>query len=322
MSAFIHPQAICESNSIGTNTRIWAFAHVLPLAVIGEDTNVCDGVFIENDVIVGDRVTIKCGVQLWDGIRIANDVFIGPNVTFTNDKFPRSRQWQENIPQTLVESGVSIGANATILPGITLGRGCMVGAGSVVTKSIPPYAIVYGNPARIHGYTQDSSNSAIEISSEIPPISSQEFNQDLPGNCKLLPLKSASDARGDLVAIDFADFLSFDIKRIFFVHNVPTNHVRGEHAHHKCSQFLIAMQGKVHVLLDDGTRRMEVILESPKIGLLIPPMVWATEYKFSEGAILQVLASHPYEPQDYIRSYSEFTHAVGKSTRDQKSVEK
>lgn len=150
MSFLKHPQALIESGvKVGNNTRVWAFVHILPGATIGEDCNICDYVFIENDVIIGDRVTIKSGVQLWDGIRLDDDVFIGPNVTFTNDKFPRSKQYPEQYPITTVKKGASIGANATILPNLTIGENAMVGAGSVVTKDVPSNAVVVGNPARI-----------------------------------------------------------------------------------------------------------------------------------------------------------------------------
>jgi UDP-3-O-[3-hydroxymyristoyl] glucosamine N-acyltransferase len=115
MNYFVHPQGICESSAIGVRTKIWAFAHVLPGAVIGEDCNVCDHVFIENDVVIGNRVTVKCGVQLWDGLRVEDDVFIGPNATFTNDPFPRSKQRPEQFEITYLRRGCSIGANATIL---------------------------------------------------------------------------------------------------------------------------------------------------------------------------------------------------------------
>ena len=151
MSAFVHPQAICEGE-IGDGTRIWAFAHVLPGAQIGRDCNICDGVFVEEDVVVGDGVTVKCGVQLWDGVRLEDDVFVGPNVTFSNDRFPRSRKRPEAFAVTTVMEGASIGANATILPGITIGRGAMVGAGAVVTFDLPPRVVAVGNPARIVGY--------------------------------------------------------------------------------------------------------------------------------------------------------------------------
>jgi acetyltransferase-like isoleucine patch superfamily enzyme len=121
----------------------------LPGAVIGADCNICDGVFIENDVRIGDRVTIKNGVQIWDGLRLEDDVFVGPNATFTNDRYPRSRVPMTSIPETFVRRGASIGANATILPGITVGEEAMVGAGAVVTRDVPPGVVVIGNPARV-----------------------------------------------------------------------------------------------------------------------------------------------------------------------------
>lgn len=156
MTFFIHPNGLCETKTVGKNTRIWAFTHILPGAKIGSDCNICDHVFIENDVTVGNRVTVKCGVQLWDGIVVEDDVFIGPNATFTNDIFPRSKVYPEKFLTTKVEKNASIGANATILPGITIGKNAMVGAGSVVVKSVPANAIVVGNPAKIIGYIEDN----------------------------------------------------------------------------------------------------------------------------------------------------------------------
>jgi acetyltransferase-like isoleucine patch superfamily enzyme len=146
--AFIHDRALVESDAIGPGTRIWAFAHVLPGAVIGADCNVCDHTYVEGDVVVGDRVTIKSGVYLWDGLRIEDDVFIGPQATFTNDRFPRSKQPFE-VPVTIVRRGATIGAGAVILPGVTVGERAMVGAGAVVTKDVPNDAVVVGNPARV-----------------------------------------------------------------------------------------------------------------------------------------------------------------------------
>jgi acetyltransferase-like isoleucine patch superfamily enzyme len=152
---FCHEKAVVEPGAkIGERTRVWAFAHVLSGAKIGTDCNICDHVFIENDVQVGDRVTIKCGVQLWDGLRVEDDVFIGPNATFTNDIFPRSKQYPEKFLSTHIRAGASIGANATILAGVTIGEKAMVGAGAVVTKDVPAYAIVAGNPAHIIRYEE------------------------------------------------------------------------------------------------------------------------------------------------------------------------
>lgn len=148
MSVFIHQFADVKTSFIGDNTRIWQFSIVLDGAMIGKDCNICANTFIENDVIVGDKVTVKCGVQLWNGLRIGNNVFIGPNVTFCNDKYPRSGNRDFECLGTIVEDDVSIGANATILPGLRLGKGCVIGAGAVVTKDVSPGVTVVGNPAK------------------------------------------------------------------------------------------------------------------------------------------------------------------------------
>lgn len=145
----IHPLSDVQSEDVGEGTRIWQFCVVLAGAKIGANCNICAQVFIENDVVVGDNVTIKNGVQLWDGLRIDNNVFIGPNVTFTNDLLPRSKIYPEEFLQTIIKTGASIGANATILPGLTIGENSMVGAGSVVTKDVPAGVVVIGNPAKI-----------------------------------------------------------------------------------------------------------------------------------------------------------------------------
>jgi acetyltransferase-like isoleucine patch superfamily enzyme len=148
----IHESAICESKDIGEGTRIWAFVHILPGAKIGSDCNICDFVFIENQVVIGDRTTIKSGVQIWDGVSIGSDVFVGPNVTFTNDKYPKSGNRNFTLLPTLIGDFVSIGANSTILPGVTIGDHCVIGAGSVVTKSIEANTTVWGNPATTQNY--------------------------------------------------------------------------------------------------------------------------------------------------------------------------
>lgn len=145
----IHPLSDVQSSNIGVGTRIWQFSIVFKGAAIGDNCNVCAHTLIENDVVIGNNVTIKSGVYLWDGLRIEDDVFIGPCVAFTNDKTPRSKKYPETFLVTTIKKGASIGANATILPGITLGENCMVGAGSVVTKNVPDNVIVVGNPAKI-----------------------------------------------------------------------------------------------------------------------------------------------------------------------------
>ncbi len=143
----IHSLADCKSNNIGKNTNIWQFCVVFPEAKIGENCNICANVLIENEVSVGNNVTVKSGVQLWDGIIVEDDVFIGPNATFTNDLFPRSKNPDWNLSKTVIKKGASIGANATILCGITIGEKAMIGAGSVVTKDVPDGELWLGNPA-------------------------------------------------------------------------------------------------------------------------------------------------------------------------------
>ena len=145
---FIHALADAQSTTIGTGTRVWQFVVVLAGARIGADCNICSHCLIENDVVIGDRVTVKSGVQLWDGLRVGDDVFIGPNVTFTNDKYPKSGNVDFKLLATRIESGASIGGGATLLPGVLIGAGATVGAGAVVTKDVPPGATVVGNPAR------------------------------------------------------------------------------------------------------------------------------------------------------------------------------
>ena len=142
----IHPSADCQAH-IPISSNIWQFCVVLPGARIGEQCNICSHCFIENDVIIGNRVTVKCGVYLWDGLRIEDNVFIGPNVSFTNDRFPRSKEYPAVFEQTIIRKGASIGAGATILCGLEIGEKAMIGAGSVVTKNIPAGELWFGNPA-------------------------------------------------------------------------------------------------------------------------------------------------------------------------------
>ena len=299
----LHPAGICETDAVGAGTRIWAFAHILPGAVIGADCNICDHVFIENDVVVGDRVTVKSGVQLWDGIRLGNDVFVGPNATFSNDKFPRSRQRPPEFAKTVVHDGASIGANATILPGVTIGLNAMVGAGSVVTKDVPANAIVYGNPARIEGYATSDRELTM---AEAPTNATASPDRDLAGGARLITLRRADDLRGSLAAIELADDLPFVPQRFFTVFGVPSAHVRGEHAHRLCDQVLICLAGSVTVLVDDGNQRNEVVLSDPSAAVYIPAMVWGSQFRFSSDAVLGVFASRKYESDDYIRDYAEY----------------
>ena len=307
MTNLINPQAICETTHIGINSRIQAFTHILPNARIGNDCNIFDHVLIENDVEIGDRVTIKSGAKICDGIRIQDDVFVGPNATFLNDKYPRSTPHAvRDISRTTVEKGASIGGNATILPGLKVGRGALIGAGSVITHDVPPGAIVLGNPGRITGYDGVSDMSVDQLATEGDP----QVKKTQVRGVSIYELPTFRDLRGSLTVGEFVSDLPFIPKRFFLVYAVPGKDVRGEHAHRSCEQFLLCISGSIHVLVDDGSIRQEFKLDSPRMGIYLPPMTWSVQYKYSDDAILLAFASHAYSASDYIRLYDEFIELV------------
>jgi UDP-2-acetamido-3-amino-2,3-dideoxy-glucuronate N-acetyltransferase len=303
MAFFKHETAIVETACVGDGTRIWAFAHVLEGARIGRDCNICDHTFIENDVTLGDRVTVKCGVQLWDGVRIEDDVFIGPNATFTNDPFPRSKQPPGQFACTVVKRGASIGANATVLPGVTVGENVMVGAGAVVTHDVPRNAVILGNPGRIVSYV-DAARMEPAVTVKAPAATGPQKTRVEGVVLHRLPL--VDDLRGMLSFGEVARHVPFEVKRYFLVFQVPSEEIRGEHAHRKQHQFLVCVHGRCSVVADDGEHRQEFMLDAPQVGLYVPPMTWAVEYKYSSDAVLLVLTSGEYDAADYIRDYPEY----------------
>ena len=154
---YVHPQGLCESDDVGAGTRVWAFAHVLPGAVVGADCNVCDHAFIETGARLGDRVTVKNAVLVWDGVTVEDDVFLGPNMLFTNDLRPRAaiKKSREQLVPTVVRNGATIGAGVTVVCGTTIGTGAFVAAGAVVVRDVPAHALVVGNPGRLAGWVCD-----------------------------------------------------------------------------------------------------------------------------------------------------------------------
>jgi acetyltransferase-like isoleucine patch superfamily enzyme/dTDP-4-dehydrorhamnose 3,5-epimerase-like enzyme len=312
MTYYIHPLSDVQSKNIGFDTKIWQYCVILPGAVIGKNCNICAQVLIESDVLIGNNVTIKSGVQLWDGLRLEDNVFIGPNVTFTNDLFPRSKSKPENFLETFIKQGASIGANATILPGVTLGSMAMIGAGAVVCESVPDNAIVVGNPARIVGYIDELD--AKSTNQELTPKEKNDGVYDsIVRGVKEYKFPIFTDIRGSLTAGEFEKNIPFLPRRYFMVFGVSTKETRGEHAHYSCHQFLICVKGSCVVLVDDGNNRTEINLNSPSKGVYIPPMVWGVQYKYSKDALLFVFASDHYDDNDYIRNYSEFLKKVRNS---------
>jgi UDP-2-acetamido-3-amino-2,3-dideoxy-glucuronate N-acetyltransferase len=304
---FQHPAAIVETSQIGQRTRIWAFAHVLAGASIGDDCNICDGVFIEGGVVVGHRVTVKCGVQLWTGVTLEDDVFVGPNATFTNDPFPRSRQPPAQYAKTIVRKGASVGANATILPGVTIGRNAMVAAGAVVTRDVPANSVVMGNPATITSYVHCSDDGVSESIVEASRFPAGVHETGVSG-VTIHALPVFTDLRGDLSVGAFGTSVPFVPRRYFMVSSVPSSRVRGENAHRRCAQFLVCAHGRCLVIAEDAAgRAREFVLDHPRVGLHLPPRTWSVQYGFSADAVLVVFASDDYDPDDYIRDYEQFT---------------
>lgn len=310
MNFYVHPLADVRTKKVGENSRIWQFVVVLPEAEIGADANICSHCLIENDVIIGDRVTVKSGVQLWDGLRISDDVFIGPNATFTNDRMPRSKQHPEKFLETVLEEGASVGAGAVILPGIRIGSNAMIAAGAVVTRSVPPNAIVVGNPARIMGYVDASLEDKVDGEKATRLSDVGMHKTQVPG-VHLHQMNRVTDIRGSLTVGEFERTVPFPVKRYFMVFDVPSIETRGEHAHRQCHQFIICVRGSCSVVADDGDNRQEFVLDRPDLGVHLPPMIWGIQYKYSEDALLLVFASEYYDAEDYIRSYEEFQQLAG-----------
>ena len=306
-TVFIHPQALCDSDNIGSGSRVAAFAHILEGAEIGESTSIASHTLIESDVKIGDRVTVGSGVQLWNGARIQDDVFIGPNVTFTNMSLPTAQPGQRPPMPVIVEASASIGANATILPGLTIGRNAMIGAGAVVTRSVPPNAIVVGNPARIAGYVDAERPTP---SSGQDTTSGAHTRDSTVSGVTTIHAPLVRDIRGSLIAREFGDSIPFVPRRSFIVIDVPSAEIRGEHAHRECHQFITCVQGAVSLVAENGISREEFRLDRPTVGIHVPPMIWCSQFGHSSDAILLVYASHHYDPGDYIRDYQQFLQAV------------
>jgi UDP-2-acetamido-3-amino-2,3-dideoxy-glucuronate N-acetyltransferase len=301
----IHSRSEVNSQRIGEDTRIDAFAVVQAGAVIGAGCHLAAHTYVDHQVIVGDHVTLGPGACLCNGTELGNEVHVGPNVTFQEKDARTVGELSSPGEITLCRDGVSIGAGATILPGVVIGERAVVGAGAFLARSVPPNAIVVGNPARIVGYVDAASAApaAPAVSREGGGIGAANTRVE---GVKLHRMPYIRDMRGDLTVGEFGRSVPFLPKRYFLVLGVPDAELRGEHAHRRCHQFLVCVAGSIAVVADDGCNRQEFLLDRPDIGLYLPAMTWGIQYKYTQDAVLAVFASEFYDERDYIRDYAQF----------------
>ncbi len=297
-----HTSAVVESDDIGVGTRIGALSHVSAGARLGDNTHLGAGVTIGAEVVTGENVTIGSGSHLHGRVLLQRDVVVGQGAIVGAS--PGSTFDPSVI--TVLEADCWVGAGSILFAGITVGHSAVIHPGSVIERPVPAFAIVAGSPARILGYREKFPEKLRTLRAD----RASKNSEIAVGGAQIITFRRYSDMRGLLAVGESGSELPFAPMRLFFVHGVPSREVRGEHAHRVCHQLLVAAHGACSVVIDDGDSRQEILLDDPAKALYIPPMVWATQYKYTADAVLMVLASHPYDPNDYIRSYAEFEHAA------------
>ena len=297
----IHPSALSESNDIGPDTQVEAFAYIAHKVRVGQNCVIGPHVCIGKDTVIGDRVIIRGSAQICAGSIIEDEVSIAAHASFLSDRNSHSEGVTDN--PIVLRRGCKIGANATLCAGITVGEHAVVGAGAVVTRSVQPHAIVAGNPATVIAFANTLETAARPAAPSSAPVQATESRVR---GVKMYELPLIRDPRGNLTVGEFERTLPFGPKRYFMTFDVPSFDVRGEHAHRTCHQFLLCVRGSCAVVVDDGLNREEFLLDRPTFGVHVPPMVWATEYKHSQDSRLLVFASEYYDPADYIRDYQIF----------------
>lgn len=299
--------------SIGSGATIAADSVVHPDAEVGTNCTVGNHVVIEASARIGDRVTVGSGAFVGAGVTLEDDVFVGANVTFADER-REDGAGRPASERTVVRSSATVGAGATVLPGVEVGHHATVGAGAVVTRAIPRNAIVVGNPARIAGYVGSDREALRPVrQASVASVDAPSVIESVVPGVELHVSQVARDLRGSLVAGEYERPLPFVPHRYFLVFDVPGAHVRGEHAHMVCHQYLVCVSGEVHVIVDDGNVRQEFVLDDKHAGLYMPPMIWGIQYRYSPGSVLLVLASHAYDPEDYIRDYGDFLRHMGRT---------
>lgn len=287
----------------------------LSTARVGAYTVIEDGATIGDDAAIGSHAVIRAGARVGNSVLIEDGALLGGHVVLEDATSIGARACLpalhpgDDTKRTVVRAGARIGAAATVVAGVEVGEGAVVAPGSVVTRTVPRHAIVSGNPARITGYVGLDGPTAMEPmrhSSNAAGESGPAVLETAVRGVQLHRMPEVRDLRGSLVAGELEAQFPFIPRRYFLVFDVPGADVRGEHAHYRCHQFLVAVHGEVHVIADDGTSRQEFVLDEQRIGLYLPPMVWGVQYRYSSECVLLVLASHPYDPADYIRDYAEY----------------
>jgi UDP-2-acetamido-3-amino-2,3-dideoxy-glucuronate N-acetyltransferase len=307
VSTFIDPSAHFEGESLGAGSRVLAYVRVAPGVAIGRNCVLHEYAVLIGAVTLEDDVAVQTGAQLLGPVRVEEGVTVGAGAV-VGEAPPSGENHDRQAGEIVVRRFASIGANVTVVRGVAVGRRAVVEPGSVVTQNVPANAVVSGNPATIVAYVdsgqEPSAGEVVSPASVGPAITDTR----VPG-VTIHRLAYARDLRGSLTAAEFSS-LPFSPRRLFTVYDVPSESVRGAHAHRTCAQFLVCTLGAVSCLVDDGSAREEIRLARPDIGLHIPPMIWGTQWKYSRDAVLLVLASHPYDAADYIRDYEEFLEAL------------
>jgi UDP-2-acetamido-3-amino-2,3-dideoxy-glucuronate N-acetyltransferase len=274
-----------------------------PTAYIGPNCHLQGRIVIEADaVLIG-------GITLLGEVYIGKDTYIEPGVCLA------ASQTGFNRPTQAVRIGqkVHVGASSVLCGGVIIGNGAWIEPGTVVVRDIPPHAIVTGHPATIVGYTNPATDKTQRKANILVPPENHGILKGQVEGVALYNFPQIRDLRGNLSVGEFERDVPFIPKRYFLVFGVPSSETRGQHAHRKCHQFLVAVAGTVSVVVDDGTNREEVHLDRPTAGLMIPAGIWGIQYKYSENAVLLVFASDHYDAGDYIRNYDEFLHFRGVS---------